>query len=217
MEIAKLILEYLRTLVWPTTVIVLSLLFRREITRVFARLNKAVLPGGFSFDLREEVQEVKQLSEKVQSAPPSEKQKATPSIPLTAANARMMRLGLAPTLSGLDISYYRAKVETDPVLALAGLRIDLETLARNLAIGFKLQPSGSLYTLLGRLKEAGAITLDQAHLGLKISKVCNQAMHGELVSGEEAEDVIDAAEILFQQYLAWLSWGFDDNWKPSSS
>ncbi len=127
MEIAKLILEYLRTLVWPTTVVILSLLFRREITRVFARLSKAVLPGGFSFDLREEVQELKQLSEKVQSAPPSEEQRATPSIPLTEANARMVKLGLTPTLSGLDISYYRARAETDPVLALAGLRIDLET------------------------------------------------------------------------------------------
>lgn len=217
MEIAKLILEYLRTLVWPTTVVILSLLFRREITRVFARLSKAVLPGGFSFDLREEVQELKQLSEKVQSAPPSEEQRATPSIPLTEANARMVKLGLTPTLSGLDISYYRARAETDPVLALAGLRIDLETLARNLAVGFKLQPSGSLYTLLGRLKEAGAITLDQAHLGLKISKVCNEAIHGRFTSRKEAEDVIDSAGILFQQYLAWLSWGFDDNWKPSQS
>ena len=174
-----------------------------------------MLPGGVSIDLQEEVQEVKQLSEKVQSAPPPEKQRATPSIPLMEANARMIKLGLTPTLSGLDISYYRTKVETDPVLALAGLRIDLETLARNLAVGFKLQPSGSLYTLLGRLKEAGAITLDQAHLGLKISKVCDQAIHGQLVSREEAEDVINAAEILFRQYLAWLSWGFDDDWKPS--
>jgi hypothetical protein len=216
MEIAKLILEYLRTLIWPTTVVALSLLFRREITRLSARLRKAVLPGGVSIDLQEEVQEVKQLSEKIQSAPLSEKHRSTPSIPLTEANARMMKLGLAPTLSGLNVSYYRNKVETDPVLALAGLRIDLETLARNLAIGFKLQASGSLYTLLGRLKEAGAITLDQAHLGLKISKVCNEAMHGHLASREEAEDVIDAAEILFRQYLAWLSWGFDDDWKPGS-
>jgi len=217
MEIAKLILEYLRVLAWPTTVMALALLFRREITRVFGRLKKAVLPGGVSIDLQEEVLEVKELSERIQSAPPSEQKRATPSIPLTEANARMMKLGLAPTLSGLDIAYYRARVATDPVLALAGLRIDLETLARNLAVGFKIQPTGSLYDLLARLKEAGAITPDQMQLGLKISKVCNQAMHGQLVSREEAEDVIDAAEVLFRQYLAWLSWGFDDNWKPSSS
>jgi hypothetical protein len=214
-EIAKLILEYLKTLVWPATAMALALLFRREIRRVLARLRKAVLPGGVSIDLQEEVEEVKLLSERIQSAPPSEKKRAMPSIPLTEANARMMKLGLAPTLSGLDISYYRAKVETDPVLALAGLRIDLETLARNLAVGFKLQPKGSLYDLLARLKEAGAITPDQMQLGLKISKVCNQAMHGQLVSREEAEDVIAAAEVLFRQYLAWLSWGFDDNWKPT--
>ena len=213
MEIAKLVLEYVRTLSWPATVLALSLLFRTEIARVLARLRKAVLPGGVSIDL--EVQEVKQLSERIQASPPSEKHTATPSIPLTEANARMMKLGLTPTLSGLDVSYYRDKVETDPVLALAGLRIDLETLARNLALGFHLQPAGSLLTLLERLRKEGAITLDQAHLGLKIAKVCNEAMHGQLVSRAEAEDVIDAAEILFRQYLAWLSWGFDDNWKPS--
>ena len=31
------------------------------------------------------------------------------------------------------------------------------------------------------------------------------------------QEVIKAAEVLFEQYLAWLSWGFDDNWKPSLS
>jgi hypothetical protein len=56
-------------------------------------------------------------------------------------------------LSGLDIAYYRAKVETDPVLALAGLRIDMEIMMRNVATGFKLQlaPSGPISRLLRRL------------------------------------------------------------------
>jgi len=52
----------------------------------------------------------------------------------------MIKLGLAPMLSGLDIAYYRAKAETDPVLALAGLRIDLETMMRNVAVGSKYNP-----------------------------------------------------------------------------
>jgi hypothetical protein len=30
------------------------------------------------------------------------------------------------------------------------------------------------------------------------------------------EEVIKAAEVLFRQYLAWLSWGFGDDWKPSN-
>jgi hypothetical protein len=54
-------------------------------------------------------------------------------------------------------------------------------------------------------------------LAQKIFNVCNQAMHGRFVSREEAEEVIKAAEVLFAQYLAWLSWGFSDNWKPSES
>ena len=168
-------------------------------------------------DLQEEVQEAKQLSEKIQAAPPSAKQNATPGIPLTEANARMIKLGLAPTLSGLDIEYYRVKAETDPVLALAGLRIDLETILRNVAVGFKLKPAPSeaVSRLLYRLSEAGAVTPDQRQLATKIFSVSNQAMHGRFVSREEAREVISAAEALFQQYLAWLSWGFDDNWEPS--
>jgi len=219
MDIAKLVLEYVKAIAWPATVFGLSLLFRGEIKRVLARLRKAVLPGGVSVDLQEEVQQVKELSEKVQSTPAPERTRTTPGIPLTEANARMIKLGLAPTLSGLDIAYYRTRVETDPVLALAGLRIDLETLVRNLAAGFKLplQRSGPILRLLARLKEAGAITSDQMELAQRIFNVCNQAIHGRFVSREEAEEVIKAAEVLFEQYLAWLSWGFDDNWKPSLS
>jgi hypothetical protein len=163
------------------------------------------------------VQQVEQIPETVRSAPPSGDRKTIASIPLTDANARMIKLGLAPMLSGLDVGYYRSKAETDPVLALAGLRIDLETMMRNVAVGFKLQPmpSGSIPRLLARLREAAAITPDQMQLAQKIFSVCNQAMHGRFVSRAEAEEVIKAAEVLFQQYLAWLSWGFDDNWKPS--
>jgi hypothetical protein len=217
MEIAKLVLEYVKALAWPLTIILLSLSFRSKIKRLLARLRKAVLPGGLSVDLQEEVREVKQLSERVESAPPVEDRRKKPGIPLTEANARMMKLGLAPMLSGLDVAYYRSMAETDPVLALAGLRIDLETMMRNVAIGFKVQsaPSGPIPRLLARLREAGAITPDQMELAQKIFSVCNQAMHGRFVSREEAEEVIKAAEVLFREYLAWLSWGFDDDWKPS--
>ncbi len=217
MEIAKLVLEYVKALAWPLTIIGLSLSFRSEIKRLLARLRKAALPGGVSVDLGEEVREVKQLSEKVESAP-TEERKKKPGIPLTEANARMMKLGLAPMLSDLDIAYYHSMAGTDPVLALAGLRIDLETMMRNVAIGFKLQStlSGPIPRLLARLREAAAITPDQMQLAQKIFSVCNQAMHGRFVSLEEAEEVIKAAEVLFRQYLAWLSWGFGDDWKPSN-
>ena len=101
MEIAKLVLEYVKALVWPLTVLALSLFFRSEIKRVLARLRKAVLPGGVSVDLQAEVHEVKELSEKVESAALPEDRKRTPGIPKTEANGRMIQLGLRPSPAAL--------------------------------------------------------------------------------------------------------------------
>ena len=64
------------------------------------------------------------------------------------------------------------------------------------------------------LRDASAITPVQMELAQKALRVCNQAIHGRAVSREQAEDVIDAVSVLARDYLAWLSWGFPDNWKP---
>jgi hypothetical protein len=112
-------------------------------------------------------------------------------------------------------SYYRNLAATDPVLTLAGLRIELETLARNLAKGWKLPvsviaPLGGVLTL----RDAHAITPAQMELARQALHVCNQAIHGKAISREQAEDVIDSVAVLAGDYLAWLSWGFPDDWKP---
>ena len=62
MEIAKLVLEYVKALAWPLTIILLSLSIRSEIKGLLARLRKAVLPGGLSVDLQEEVREAPRVS-----------------------------------------------------------------------------------------------------------------------------------------------------------
>jgi len=219
MDIARLVLEYVRALVWPLTVFALSVSYRSEIKSVLGRLKKVVLPGDVSLDLQEEVHKVQQLSEKVESTPQPDDRKKTPGIPLTEANARMIELGLRPSPSGLDLSYYDTVAESDPILALAGLRIELETMTRNLATGFKIEtkPYDSIYRLLSRLREAGAITPDQMKLAKRVLGLCNQAIHGKAVSREQAIDVINAASVLAKDFLAWLGWGFDDNWKPSKS
>jgi len=219
MEIAKLVLEYVKALAWPVTVLALSFYFHSEINKVLARLRKAVLPGGLSVDLQEEVHEVKELSEKVESAAQPEDRKRTPGIPKTEANARMIQLGLRPSPSGLDLSYYREIAERDPILALAGLRIELETWFRNVAQGSKVgtKPHDSMNSILARLRDASAVTPDQVMLARRVLSFCNQAIHGGAVSREQALDIIGAASVLAGDYLSWLSWNFDDNWKPSTS
>lgn len=214
MDVAKLILEFIKALVWPITALVLAMLFRAPLTMVLNRLRKAGLPGGVSIDFQEQIQEAKQISKEVEAAlPPSDRPKR-PTIPRTEANARMIALGLKPTSSGLDMSYYREIAQSDPTLALAGLRIEVEVLANNLAAGFKLEPKKTepINSLLRRLRERGAITAEQMDLARRVLAICNRAIHGQNVTLEEALDVIDAADVLANDFLQWLSWGFDDSW-----
>lgn len=216
MELAKLILEYIKVLAWPTTTIILVVAFHAPLKAILSRLRKAALPGGVSIDFQEEIQKAKELSRQVEAVPAPEDRRKTPAIPLTEANARMIALGLQPVSSGLDMSYYREIAENDPTLALAGLRIELETLVKNLALGFKVErkKNESVNSLLQRLLHYGAITREQAELARKILSICNKAVHGQTVSHEEAQEVIDAAAVLARYYLSWLSWGFGDDWKP---
>jgi hypothetical protein len=217
MEVAKLVIEFVRVLIWPLTVVGLLLLFRRQVLALLDRIRHAELPGGFGVDLGQEIKEAKALSAKVQEQPiPPERQRGRPAIPMTEANARMLQLELRPSPSGLDMSYYRTLAEQDPNVALAGLRIEIDVLARNLAKGFKVEVSDrdSGSRLIRRLYDAGAITSEQMQLTLKVLRVCNAAVHGTPVSREEADEVIASAEVLANQYLAWLGWGFDDGWSP---
>jgi hypothetical protein len=169
MELAKLVLEYVKVLAWPITTMVLVVAFRTPLKAILSRLRKAALPGGVSIDFQEEIQEAKELSRQVDALPaPADRRKA-PAIPLTEANARMIALGLQPVSSGLDMSYYREIAEHDPTLALAGLRIELETLAKNIAVGFKVEhkKNESVSSLLQRLLGRGGITREQAELAAK--------------------------------------------------
>jgi hypothetical protein len=218
-ELAKLILEYVKVLAWPTTTIILVVAFRTPLKAILSRLRKAALPGGVSIDFQEEIQEAKELSRQVEALPAPADRRKTPAIPLTEANARMIALGLQPVSSGLDMSYYREIAENDPTLALAGLRIELETLVKNIALGFKVErkKNESVSSLLQRLLDHGAITREQADLARKILNICNKAIHGQTVSELEAQEVIDAAAALSRYFLSWLSWGFDDNWKPRAA
>lgn len=219
MEIAEIVLEYIRTLVWPVVVVGLSLVFRRQLIALLNRIRHAELPGGVAVDLDEGIKEAKALAAKVKKEPPPPEAKDRPTIPLTGANTRLLQLGLQPSPSGLDMSYYRGLAVQDPNVALAGLRMEIDILARNLATGFDVpidrRDTGT--RLLRKLHDAGAINEDTMLLTMRVVSICNAAVHGTSVSFEEASDVIGTAEVLATQYIEWLSWGFDDDWKPRAN
>lgn len=218
MEIAKLVLEFVKVLAWPVVAAAAVLVFKTELRALIARVRHADLPGGIAIDFPHQIAEAKKLSERVESTPAPAHHKSVPGIPLTEANARMLHLGLRPSPSGLDMTYYRSLAQQDPTLALAGLRIEIDILAKNLASGFNVatdhRDSGA--RLLRKLFDASAITAEQMQLGVQVLQMCNAVIHGTAVSREEAEAVIDVAAVLSDQYLAWLSWGFEDGWQPKA-
>ena len=218
MEIAKLVLEYIRVIIWPAVIITIVLLFKQQLHEIVLQLQSASLPGGISFDFNKEVKNVARLSEQVEEVKPPEHAKDKSLIPLTQANERLIALGLQPSPSGLDMNRYREIAETDTNLALAGLRIDLEVLARNLARGFNIahSPHESGFQLLRTLYRHDAITENQYLLAQKVWSLSNAAIHGRNVTQEQANQIINAASILAEQYIAWLSWGFNDGWRPEN-
>ncbi len=218
-DILSVVLEFTKVLAWPIVVFIAMLMFRKPICIILDRIRRVDIPGLGSLDIQAEIQKAKELSEEVERTPlriPEDKKKA-PSLPLTEANARMLKLGLHPSPSGLNMSYYRELADQDPNLALAGLRIEIEILAKNIAKGFNVnfEKRDTGVRLLQKLRDAGAITTDQMQLTRKIWELCNIALHDRRVTREEANSVIDVANVLSGQYLSWLSWGFPDDWKPS--
>lgn len=213
MEVAKLILEYVKAVIWPAFAIACIILFRIPILGLLPRLKNAALPGGVKFDFQEAIEEAQKLKREILTAPKSADAPPKPSNPIqqTEANARMVSLGLQPSPSGLDLGYYRALIQQDPNIALAGLRIELEILGRNLAKGFHIPLSvyeTSAISIFRKLADKGAINPLQFQLLKKIIDLCNAAIHGQRVTTEQAESILDSMKLLADHYIAWLSWGF---------
>ena len=211
MRVGSLVLEYLTVLAWPTVVLILVCFFRQPIRDIVKRLKNADLPGGVKINLQETIKENEKLSEDVAAMQPPPEKREMPTIPITEANSRMIAIGLRPSPSGLDLQYYRTLAQQDPNIALAGLRIELEIMTNNLAIGFNVPTEGRmpLHRMVTELYQRNAITNEQKRLIENISSVCNMAAHGEHVTLAETNQIIDSAEILAKQYTSWLSWGFE--------
>jgi len=211
MELAKLILEYVKALAWPITAIALGLVFRKSLVAILARLEKASLPGGVSLDFEKQIKQVQNLSEKLLEAPVAPPVQGSVQISPGDANKKMIALSLEPMKSGLEIEYFRNLAKIDTTLALAALRIELESLFKNMIAKTygedpsKIRTSVSAIAMTKALAENRLIPSDEADLASKILRVCNRAIHGKKVSQQDALVVIGAAEYIFDRYRIWLS------------
>lgn len=213
-QLLKIILDFIGTIMWPVTVLIIIYLFQQEIKELLLRARRIVLPGGISLEtIESDILQAKALSIEVKNERTPEIQKkikeALPSLQ-TDVNKKMIELGLTPSPSGLDINYYRKMVDTDPGHALIGLKGDLETMLKNLAKGFKIPSSNKTPSakILAKLFDNRAITSKQFQFIQTLLKICNSAANGIIFTKEQALEVLDIADVLIKDYTAWLNWGF---------
>lgn len=215
-ELLKIILDFIGTVIWPITALIIVLIYRKAILRLIDRARKVELPGGLSFEtIEEDIKQAKELAIEIKTERKPEVQEfinAGGTKADSKANKRMIELGLTPSPSGLNLDYYRSLADSDPRLALVGLRIDFELMLKNLARGFGVQIPDNAPTskVISNLLSEGALTTRQYEFVGTIFKIANSAAHGADISREQAYEVLEIGQVLLDDYIAWLEWGFRD-------
>jgi CxxC motif-containing protein len=110
----------------------------------------------------------------------------------------------------LDVS--KNLLNSDPVLALDSLRIEIER-KMTLVLSFFGYPSKNrgLHEIIDTLRRNNRLTIEQYNSLKKIINLCNMAVHGYLVSHNEARDILDLAEDLNRSFSIGYSLDFTKN------
>jgi hypothetical protein len=104
-EIAKLALEYLKTLAWPAVVLIALYIFRRELRLLIASLEHLKLPGGAELDWKKTVQEAERAAERVETSPNTEEMPIEQK-QLQDLIGKLARYGFARSPTDHDWNYY---------------------------------------------------------------------------------------------------------------
>jgi hypothetical protein len=209
----QLLNQIFSTLIWPITLLTLALIFRKSLANLLSNIRRAELPWGSG--ALEFSQEAAQLNADANLPDPDRQGRETPALPAELAinyNTIQLERGLRPTASGLDLNYFRNLVLGDPNLALAALRMEIETVITNIAEGseFPIRDGDGAGRNLRALLERNLITNQQFETTRRILDLCNRAIHGVRVDATTALAVIEAAEPLLEDYKAWLYWNWPD-------
>jgi hypothetical protein len=158
MRAFEAILHLVASLAWPAVATLALIQFKAPLSGLLGRLKSAALPGGVNLDFDEKLRDAKSIAKDIENDPEKREEQYTP-IPQTEANKMLIGRNLRPSPSGLKFNEYRDMAKHDPVLALAGLRTEIDAMIRNLADGFGVDVSGigSTEDMLERLHREGAV------------------------------------------------------------
>jgi hypothetical protein len=204
MEIARLVLEYVKVLAWPLVVATGFLIFRRQLQALVATLQHIKLPGGAELDWQRQLQATEQAAEKVEAT--QAPQLPSGERPRAQLIQQIYDHGFLRSPSDYDFSYYRDIAERDPNLALAGLRMELERMLQNLTKVYHIDsPRLSPTRIASSLRANQVLTGEEHQLLVSIIEIATRAVHGQDVSKDAALRVIDSAEVFRDAYLAHMS------------
>jgi len=95
--------------------------------------------------------------------------------------------------------------ESDPVIALAKIRIELEKVLGQIARFNSVKVSGfALGTLVNKLTNQEIVSHDVGKALREVIALCNRAIHGETISEEGARTIVDVGVELLEE-LYWIA------------
>ncbi len=205
MDVAKLILEFVKVLAWPTVVVIGVVLFRLELSALIASLEHLKLPGGAELDWKRQVREAEQAAERVDATP---RAATSPTQPAQAQlSSRLQEHGLLSSPTNYDWEYYSKLAESDPNLALAGLRMEIERMLQNMArvSGVEYDPFRTTPNrFIGLLRSKDVLGPEEYDLLRSVISVANAALHGRDVTEGDAQRTIQSASAFKDSYLAFM-------------
>lgn len=99
----------------------------------------------------------------------------------------------------------KALAESDPVIALAKIRIEIEKILGQLARFNSVKVSGfALGTLVNKLTNQEIVSHDVGKALREVIALCNRAIHGETISEEGARTIVDVGVELLEE-LYWIA------------
>lgn len=163
---------------WPKLTIdiaLISLFIISILPWIIPFLKSLELPGGYKFEFNDELKEVTQKAEEAGLLPKE-------------VNLLHKEANLFPTdESEMKYSFLQV-VETDPNLALAGLRIEIEKRLKEIAKSrdLRLKEKLSVVSVLEALYKEGILSREEKSVILELIYLLNQAVHGVEVDKNSA-------------------------------
>jgi hypothetical protein len=173
------------------------ILFVLSIPFVAQYLRKAKFPGA-EFEFKDEIRETEKLVQlSIEQTKASESSRARKTLQFETFKLT--------TVKGL--------LDSDPVLALAALRIEIERTLTLMVTALSLSVSGgsSVTRLIKAFSERQLLSSVQVAALQKIVSMCTKAIHGSFVSEAEARRIIDLAEELNRTFSTGYSIDFSLN------